>query len=55
MALLCDYDHDTFEARGWSIEMISGVPWCAPPPWLDPEQRPRRNAAHDQMLQPLLT
>jgi len=53
LALLCDYDHDTFEARGWSIEMIAGVPWCVPPKWLDPEQRPRRNKAHDQMLTPL--
>jgi hypothetical protein len=53
MVLLCDYDHDTFEARGWTIEMINGVPWCTPPPWLDPEQRPRHNTAHDQMLVPI--
>ena len=53
MALLCDYDHDTFEARGWTIAMHHGVPWCTPPEWLDPDQTPRRNTAHDQMLMPL--
>ena len=53
MALLCDYDHDTFEARGWKIEMVDGVPWCTPPSWLDPDQVPRRNTAHDVMMTPI--
>jgi len=30
--------------------MIKGVPWCTPPRWLDPDQTPRRNTAHDQMM-----
>ena len=53
MTLLCDYDHDTFHTRGWKIEMRDGIPWCTPPRWLDPDQQPRRNTAHHQMLMPL--
>jgi len=50
LVLLCQYDHATFAKRGWSIEMINGVPWFIPPPWLDPDQKPRRNHAHDHAL-----
>jgi hypothetical protein len=53
LVLLCDYDHDTHERRGWTITMINSVPWSTPPPWLDPDQQPRRNTAHDTPLTPL--
>jgi hypothetical protein len=49
LCLACDYDHDTHEQRGWKITMINGVPWCIPPAWLDPDQRPRRNQAHHRI------
>jgi hypothetical protein len=46
MCLLCRHHHREFERRGWVVQMRDGVPEWIPPPWLDPEQRPRRNTAH---------
>ena len=47
MALLCGYHHREFEPRGWRIVMVDGMPWWIPPRWIDPQQRPIRNHAHD--------
>jgi hypothetical protein len=46
LCLLCRYHHRHFEAAGWELLMINGVPWWRPPGWLDREQRPIRNTAH---------
>ena len=46
LCLLCSYHHRTFEAAGWSVAMIDGVPQWTPPAWLDPHRRKRRNTAH---------
>jgi len=45
--LLCGYHHRTFEKRGWTVTMKDGHPWWTPPPWIDPQQTPIRNAVHD--------
>jgi hypothetical protein len=46
MCLLCRFHHREFEKHGWAVQLRDGVPEWIPPPWLDPEQRPRRNTAH---------
>jgi len=43
LVLLCDHHHDRIDTGGWTITVRNGLPWFTPPPWLDPEQRPRRN------------
>jgi len=53
MVLLCRFHHRNFERAGWQIQMGKDhVPECIPPAWLDPDQRPRRNAAHDRPALP---
>ncbi|WP_375483831.1 DUF222 domain-containing protein [uncultured Jatrophihabitans sp.] len=46
LCLLCAHHHRTFEAAGWVVEMVDGVPQWTPPAWLDPQQRRRTNTAH---------
>ena len=41
--LLCSHHHHAVHARLWSITMQDGVAWFVPAPYLDPDQRPRRN------------
>ncbi|MFC0681797.1 DUF222 domain-containing protein [Lysobacter korlensis] len=40
--LLCPFHHRRLDNDGWNFEMRSGVPYFLPPPWIDPERRPRR-------------
>lgn len=42
-ALLCGYHHTLVHQGEWTARMIDGAPHLAPPPWLDPRQRPQRN------------
>ena len=44
--LVCDFHHDNHEQAGWTCQMINKIPNWIPPPWIDPDQRPRRNTAH---------
>jgi hypothetical protein len=44
-AMVCDGDHEWLD-RGATITMIDGVPHWTDPPWLDPQQTPRRNTAN---------
>ncbi|WP_375491527.1 DUF222 domain-containing protein [uncultured Jatrophihabitans sp.] len=46
LCLLCPYHHREFERRGWTVEILDGMPQWIPPPWLDPERRPVRNTVH---------
>jgi hypothetical protein len=46
MALLCGSCHRMFDRLGWRGTMIDGLPHWIPPPWIDPDQVPRLNAAH---------
>jgi hypothetical protein len=46
LCLLCAYHHREFERRGWHLRMTNGRPEWIPPPWLAPDQQPRRNTAH---------
>jgi hypothetical protein len=44
-ALLCNHEHDLVHHHGWEVRMAAdGHPEMIPPRWVDPEQRPRRNA-----------
>jgi hypothetical protein len=44
MALLCKHEHYLVHHEGWEVRMSAdGHPEMIPPPWVDPDQRPRRN------------
>ena len=46
-ALLCAFHHYLIHHSDWHITMAGdGMPEVIPPAWLDPMQRPRRNAYH---------
>jgi hypothetical protein len=49
LTLLCGFHHREFDRLGWNCRMHPAdlVPEWIPPPELDPDQRPRRNSAHD--------
>ncbi|HUR74288.1 MAG TPA: HNH endonuclease, partial [Sporichthya sp.] len=45
MALVCKHEHWLIHHGGWQIRMAQdGHPEMIPPDWVDPDQRPRRNA-----------
>ena len=41
MVLLCRHHHLVVHHDHWLLEMIDGLPWFTPPPWIDPDQQPR--------------
>ena len=41
-ALLCAGHHRRFDRDGWTFRREHGTPYLIPPPWLDPQQTPRR-------------
>jgi Domain of unknown function (DUF222)/HNH endonuclease len=42
--LLCGFHHRLYDAGTWTITFTSvGIPESTPPPWIDPDQRPRRH------------
>jgi hypothetical protein len=43
LTLLCRPHHRRFQAEGWRCHMKDQLPWWTPPPWIDPEQKPRQN------------
>ncbi|WP_051479050.1 HNH endonuclease signature motif containing protein [Arthrobacter sp. H5] len=45
-ALVCGHHHDLLEDGNWTIRVQDGIPWFIPPPYIDPDQTPRRNKAH---------
>ena len=47
LAMVCGRHHTDIHSGTWSLTMIDGVPWATPPRWLDPRQRPIRNAYRD--------
>ena len=50
LTLVCGFHHREFAKRGWACRITDGVPHWIPPAWLDPQQTPRRNTAHDTQL-----
>lgn len=47
LVLLCGYHHRSVHHRGWTVRMrADGHPEFIPPPWIDPDQQPRRNTYH---------
>jgi hypothetical protein len=44
LCLVCDRHHDAIHHQGWDVRIgDDGKPELRPPPWVDPERRPRRN------------
>ena len=43
LALLCGYHHRVLDNQQWTIQRIKGRIWLTPPPWVDPDRRPRTN------------
>ncbi len=46
LALVCDRHHDEIHLGEWDIVMRGGVPWVAPPTWINPWRPYLRNAVH---------
>jgi hypothetical protein len=45
--LLCRFHHTEVHKGFWKINWgADGIPEFIPPPWVDPEQKPRRNTTH---------
>jgi hypothetical protein len=45
LVLLCLHHHLVIHHDHWRLEMIDGLPWFTPPPWIDPGSTP--NGVHD--------
>jgi hypothetical protein len=46
LVLLCGHHHRTIHHHGWQTRIADGIPEFLPPPWIDPDQTPRRNRLH---------
>ncbi len=46
LALICGRHHDEVHHGEWEIHMRHGVPWVAPPSWIDRFRPLLRNAVH---------
>ncbi|MFL6131015.1 MAG: HNH endonuclease signature motif containing protein [Mycobacteriales bacterium] len=47
--LLCGTHHRLIERGDWQVRLAAdGYPDFHPPPWIDPDGRPRRNHLHDR-------
>ncbi|MEV6243723.1 DUF222 domain-containing protein [Lentzea sp. NPDC051838] len=44
--LLCRHHHTLIHQSEWEVKLVHGIPTFYPPPWLDPERKPRRNLIH---------
>ena len=47
LALVCPRHHRDTHLGIWRILVIDGLPHAIAPPWLDPDQQPRRNTLHN--------
>jgi hypothetical protein len=41
--LLCSSHHHLVHEGFWGIQSRTGIPWFIPPPYVDPQRKPRRN------------
>ncbi|MEV6244182.1 DUF222 domain-containing protein [Lentzea sp. NPDC051838] len=44
--LLCRHHHTLIHQSEWEVKLVHGIPTFYPPPWLDPDRKPRRNQLH---------
>ncbi|MET0864702.1 MAG: HNH endonuclease signature motif containing protein, partial [Nakamurella sp.] len=45
--LLCRFHHTTVHKGDWAIVFAAdGIPEFIPPPWVDPDRKPRRNTTN---------
>jgi hypothetical protein len=48
--MLCRVHHREVHTTGWGVRIApDGIPEFIPPPWIDPERRPRRHPRHQAM------
>jgi Domain of unknown function (DUF222) len=47
LALACGEHHRLLHNSDWEIRITNNIAWWIPPKWLDPQQTPLRNTAHD--------
>ena len=45
--MLCSFHHHRVHDDGWEIRVHERTPYFIPPPWVDPDQRPRRGGRVD--------
>jgi hypothetical protein len=45
--LLCGYHHREHPRLAWTCRMLNGIPHWIAPTWIDPNQTPQRNQAHN--------
>ena len=50
LVMLCRTHHSEIHESGWKIQMRHGNPEFIPPKWMDPHQRPRRNARASSLV-----
>lgn len=50
LAVLACHPHNEAKKRGWKSTLIDGRAAWIPPPWIDRDQKPRRNHLHDSSL-----
>jgi hypothetical protein len=48
LVLLCDRHHREIHHTEWTVQMRDDLPEFIPPKWMDPEQKPIQNTAHQQ-------
>jgi hypothetical protein len=40
--MVCKVCHRLIHHGGWDVRLVEGIPEFDPPPWIDPQRRPRR-------------
>ncbi len=45
LAMLCRMHHRQIHSTEWICRIRDGLPEFIPPPWVDPQRRPRRKPA----------
>lgn len=45
--MLCRACHRLVHHAGWDVRLVRGIPEFYPPPWIDPQRRPRRRPSPD--------
>jgi hypothetical protein len=50
LAMVCRVHHRQIHSTDWTVRIRDGLPEFIPPPWIDPEQRPRRRALPHLMV-----
>jgi hypothetical protein len=52
LVLLCGAHHRSIHHHDWQVRITNGRPEFVPPPWVDPQRRPRRNTTPRDLAHP---